>query len=251
MSEAENQKILHLWRSAVASDLRLLMRFHDRETDLEWLETLKEQDFPHNLGLKLQSEIGITCCDLMRQAIKALPTTIDSNYLENLAADFAAIYLNHRLQASPCESVWIDEEGLMHQEAMFQVRQWYQQYELAAENWRIRPDDHLVLQLAFIAHLFELDTKIETLQQAAQFLDEHLLRWINDFAKRVAAHCNTDYYAGINLLTAQYLEELRDILAELLAKPRPTAKEIEKRLRPQKTIEPVPMQYVPGTGPSW
>jgi len=47
MSEAENQKILHLWRSAVASDLRLLMRFHDRETDLEWLETLKEQDFPN------------------------------------------------------------------------------------------------------------------------------------------------------------------------------------------------------------
>ena len=239
MSEAENQEILHLWRSAVASDLRLLMRFHDRETDLELLETLK--DFPDNLGLKLQNEVSIKCCDLMRQAIKALPTTIDSKLLDHLAADFAAIYLNHRLQASPCESVWIDEEGLMQQEAMFQVRQWYQQYGLAAENWRIRPDDHLVLQLAFIAHLFELDTKIETLQQAALFLDEHLLRWINDFAKRVAAHCNTDYYARLNLLTEQYLEELRDILAELLAKPRPTSEEIEKRLLPQKTIEPVPM----------
>jgi len=38
-----------------------------------------------------------------------------------LAADFAAIYLNHSIQASPCESVWLDEEGLMRQQPMFKV----------------------------------------------------------------------------------------------------------------------------------
>jgi putative dimethyl sulfoxide reductase chaperone len=251
MSETENQEILKLWRSAVANDLRLFIRCHDRESDLALLEIFKAQNFPDNLGLKLQNEVSIRTYDLMRQAIKALPTMIDSDLLDNLAADFAGIYLNHSLQASPCESVWIDDEGLMHQEAMFQVRHWYQQYGLMAENWRMRSDDHLVLQLNFIAYLFELDSKIETLQQAAQFLDEHLLRWINDFAQRVAAHCKTDYYAGVNLLTAQYLDELRDILAELLGEARPTAEEIEKRLRSEKQGEELPMQYLPGVGPSW
>ncbi|OAD21328.1 anaerobic dehydrogenase-like component, partial [Candidatus Thiomargarita nelsonii] len=213
--------ILFTWRQAVADDLRLLMRLHEREADSALLETLKNINFPDNLGLKLQSEAGATCCDFMRQAIKALPASIDSTVLDKLAADFAAIYLNHTLQASPCESVWFDDEALMHQEAMFQVRDWYKKYGLAAENWRMRSDDHLVLQLEFIAHLFELDK----LGEAAPFLDEHLLRWIGHFAQRVADHCATDYYAGLSMLTAQYLEDLRDLLAAFLDEARPSAEE--------------------------
>ncbi len=209
----EPKAILSLWRKAVADDLRLFMRLHDRETDLELLEILKNQSFPDNLGLKLQSKAGIACCNFMHQTIKTLPNIIDNKFLDHLAADFAAIYLNHTFLASPCESVWFDKEGLKCQHTMFQVRHWYKKYGLAAENWRQRPDDHLVLQLAFIAYLFELDDNTIALQEIEQFLNEHLLRWISDFAKRVAHHCATDYYAGVNKLTAQYLEELQDLIS--------------------------------------
>ena len=40
---------------------------------------------------------------------------------DELAADFAAIYLTHGLSASPYESVWLDEEGLAMQGPMFQT----------------------------------------------------------------------------------------------------------------------------------
>jgi TorA maturation chaperone TorD len=47
------------------------------------------------------------------------------------------------------------------------------------------------------------------------------LRWIEEFAERVADRCSTRFYAGLALLTAAYLDELRDLLARLLDQPRP------------------------------
>jgi len=56
-----------------------------------------------------------------------------------------------------------------------------------------------VLQLQFLAHLFSLDDQQETLREAARFLDEHPLRWVEQFARRVAARCQTPFYAGLSL----------------------------------------------------
>jgi hypothetical protein len=83
-------------------------------------------------------------------------------------------------------------------------------------------------------------------------LDEHLLRWVDDFALRVASRCETRLYAGLALLTAAYLEELRDLLAEILGVPRPSPEEVAERLRPDR---PAPVEvegpYLPGVAPSW
>ena len=73
--------------------------------------------------------------------------------LDILAAEYADIYLNNSLQAFPCESVWLDQEGLTMQEPMFQVREWYGRFGLQVEDWRKRTDDHLVNQLRFAAHM--------------------------------------------------------------------------------------------------
>jgi putative dimethyl sulfoxide reductase chaperone len=207
---------------------------------------LRELGFPDALGLRLQGVQGRSALQAMHECMLRLPADIDAGPLDRLAADFADIYLNHRLRAAPSESVWLDEDSLMMQEPMFQVRAWYRRWGLAAEDWRRFPDDHLCLQLLFIAHLF---TRGE-LKAAAQFMDEHLLRWLTDFAVRVANRCGTDFYAGLAVLTGAYLEELRDLLAELLEQPRPSPEEIGKRMRrhtPQEQEAP----YLPGVAPSW
>lgn len=83
-------------------------------------------------------------------------------------------------------------------------------------------------------------------------MDEHILRWIGDFAKRVSARCASGFYAGLAQLTAVYLEELRDILAEILDQRRPDAEEIEERMRPKAIVAVEgPAPYVPGIAPSW
>jgi len=141
------------------------------------------------------------------------------------------------------------------QQPMFEVRGWYEQYGMTAENWRTRSEDHLALQLQFIARLLDkagdAGQSPELLQSVARFLDEHLLRWINDFGQRVAQRCATGFYAGSALLTASYLEALRSLLEQLLDQPRPSAEEIEQRMKPKSEPVEVPLTYMPGTSASW
>lgn len=211
---------LEEWQKTIYSDLELLRLLHDREPDAELLAFLQTSGFPHWLGLRLEEKAQETCLSFMAEVIQGFPANIEQPLLDELAADFAAIYLNHSIQASPCESVWLDEEGLMRQQPMFAVRAWYKEYGLEVENWRLRTDDHLVCQLQFIGHLFSQEADpIRNLQQAAHFMDEHILLWIKPFAQRVSQRAATPYYAGLALLTASYLETLREVLAEFLDLP--------------------------------
>lgn len=213
----DENALITQFRSHVAEDLQILAVLQKHEITQTLLKELKQVNFPDNFGLRLQTSEGEEACELIRKVMTNLPETIDLVLLDDLAADFAAIYLNNSFHASPYESVWLSEDHLIHEESMFEVRKWYEKYNLVAENWRTMADDHIALQLQFLAHLFCLNNKQETLKQAARFLDEHLLQWVEQFTHRVAARCQTPFYAGLNLFVAQYLKELREILAEILA----------------------------------
>jgi TorA maturation chaperone TorD len=248
----EQKQTLRLFREYAAEDLELLAALHDREPDAGILKGLNQLDFPWDLGLHLESEQGIHALQLMSQALTALPNPPDQNDLDELAADYASIYLNHNIQASPEESVWLDEDHLICQDSMFQVRNWLEKYGLQAENWRMRPDDHLVYQLKFIAHLLRRNDDL--LEKTACFMDEHLLRWIGDFSQRVLQRGATPYFAGLAMLTASYCEELRDLIALITAQPRPAPEDIEERMN-SRTVTATrtndqPPSYMPGIGPA-
>lgn len=237
----------------VTEDLLTLAVLHDRELDRERILALWDGCYSEFLGLRLSSEQGREALSRFRKGLTDIPTVLDQQTLDILAADYADIYLNHSFGASPCESVWIDEENLIMQEPMFQIREHYKMHGLEVPDWRLRTDDHLVYQLHFLSHLFGGAAPKSDLEPAARFMDEHILRWIGAFAERVSARSTTGFYAGLAQLTAAYLEELRELLAEILDQPRPDAEEIEERMRPKPVGVPVegPAAYVPGAEPSW
>lgn len=240
---------------AVSEDLLLLALLHDRELTAQTLDALRQEGVEDLLGLRLASPAAREALNLLRQGLSDIPDPPDMQTLDILAAEYADIYLNHGLEASPCESVWLDEDGLIMQEPMFQIRGWYQRYGLTVTNWRLRTDDHLVNQLQFIAFLLTGEVSTPRLQEATRFLDEHLLRWIGSFASRVAARSRTRFYGGLASLTTAYLEEFRDLSADLLGCPRPSAAEIEERLGPPREILghaiKGPLPYRPSAGPGW
>lgn len=238
------------FRAAAALDLITLAALHHAELDDERLAQLRLVGFPESMGVRLMSEPGREATALMCAAVQQLPTPMPQALRDELAADYAAIYLTYAYRASPCESVWLDQENLGMQAPMFQVREIYRRYQLAAPDWRMRPDDHLVLELHFLAHLMQ-DDHPEALAEAARFLDEHLLRWLPLFAQRVSHRCATAFYAGAVRLTAAYCDELRDLLAALLGVPRPSAAEIEARMQPRSAPRETLLAYVPGVAPSW
>lgn len=238
--------------AAAAEDLALLSLLHDRELDRDLVLALWEHCSEAFLGVGLRSPRGREAERLFREGLAEIPAGRGRQAMDRLAADYADIYLTHALRVSPCESVWLTEEGLTMQEPMFRVRAWYQRHGLAVADWRRRTDDHLVCQLRFLAHLFRQDAGEETLADAARFLDEHLLCWIDAFAQRVSTRCATPFYAGLALLTAAWLDEVRDLLAEVLDEPRPSAQEVAARRAAQRS-EPVevPGPWVPGAAPGW
>jgi TorA maturation chaperone TorD len=239
---------------ALREDLLLLALLHDRELDRETLMGLRQDCAGAFLGLELEGARARSALQLFRQGVDDVPEELDQDTLDILAAEYADIYLNYTLQTSPYESVWTDEDGLTMQEAMFEIRDWYRSHGLAVENWRMRADDHLVTQLQFLGYLLDGEPTPARLEEVSRFLDEHLLRWVGAFAERVSDRCKTRLYAGLADLTAAYLDEARDLAAQLLDSPRPSAEEIEERTRRKRAagIEvPAPAPFAPGSAPSW
>jgi TorA maturation chaperone TorD len=236
--------------SGVALDLLILAQLHDRELTDTDVKRLQQDRFPETLAFRLQSDKAREAMTILAHVVADL--TMDERQHDDLAADFAAIYLTHGLGASPYESVWLDDDGLAMQQPMFDIRARYAQYGLEVPDWRKRSDDHLVFQLQFIATLLE-DAQPSALTDAATFLDAHTLRWLPDFAGRVATRANTPFYASLAVLTACHLDELRDVLAEILDEPRPNLEELAQAEAPTVDEEPLPMpgRYVPGSAPSW
>lgn len=238
------------FRRLVAEDLLVLALLHHSEPSPELLDSIRANDSPLGLGLALQSSAGQDALQAMASAFTGLPAQLDQTIINQYAADYADIYLTNGYGASPHESVWLDEDHLMRQEPMFQVRAYYHRHGLTAGNWRTRPEDHLALELQFLAHLFEPE-RGDTLAEVARFMDDHLLRWLPLFSKRVAERCRTRLFAALALLTVAYCEELRDLLAQILAEPRPTPEEIEQRMKPKRGPALAVSSFVPGQGPTW
>ncbi len=241
-------------RAALAEDLDQLIRLHDRELDEGTFMALREVSFPENFALVLRAGT-----DLLRQTLAGakqgedVAQTFDSNVLDFLAADYAAIYLTCAFGASPYESVWVSEEHLACEQPMFELREVYARHGLCVSNWRQRYDDHFVLQMQFFLHLLRADDT--DWRVAGNVLDEHLLYWIGDFASRVAARCNTPFYAGLILATVDWLEQARDLIAEQCAAPRLPREVVSARLQEKFTVQKAsvaPLKFMPGgTGPSW
>lgn len=241
---------LTAFRTQVADDLLLLATLHDREPAPELLQQLKSLDFPHCLTFVPDTGPAAEAASRLQQGLSEIPEDPDQDIIDELAADYASIYLNHTIAASPEESVWLDEDSLMCQDSMFQVRSWFESEGLGIPDWRLRPDDHLVYQLQFIAHLLHKDNSMETLTEIATFMDEHLLRWLGNFGERVMARCDTSYFAGLAAITATSCEEFRDILSDILQQPRPSREEVELRMKPKPVAHEVPVSFMPGVGPT-
>ncbi len=232
---------------AAAEDLRLLARLHDRELDRELYRALRAMPFRDRLALELRTPEALAALAGLEEGLARLPAEPGEEVLDLLAADFAGLYLTYAFRVGCSESVWLTEDGLERQEPMFEVREWYRHYGLRAENWRLRPDDHLVHQIRFLAFLLEHPAETAA-RDAARFADRHLRRWLGDFAEGAGRRCHSRFYADLARFTHAYVEELRDLLVAITGEPRwrppPPGS-------PSGCGEAAVVAYLPGAGPGW
>ncbi|HPE60437.1 MAG TPA: molecular chaperone TorD family protein [Thiolinea sp.] len=252
--QTDDKALIQAFCTQAAADLRLLADLHALELTPAGLQSLRDLGLPDALVLQPGGFNAELARSLLRDSLQQEPTP---DFMDQLATDFAAIYLNGSLHAHPSESVWLDDEELVCQQPMFEVRACYARHALAIPDWRRLPDDHLVNELLFVAHLLDQAAgqpePQALLEETAQFLDEHLLRWLMPFSERVSQRCQTRFYAALAMLTGLGVEQLRDLLAGMLDVARPTPEELEARFKAQalKAAEPQALRYFPGMAAGW
>ncbi|MFB2594534.1 molecular chaperone [Paracoccus sp. p4-l81] len=236
--------------AAGAEALAILIRLHDREVDQDLIDALRQMDAGGLFQAMLTGQDGNLAARAFAEALAMLPDRLDDATLDQLAVDFADIYLNHGLRISPNGSVWLTEDQLERQLPMFEVREWYDHYGVSVPNWRIRSDDHIVHELEFVAHLLRQGTAPAAVD-AGRFLDRHVLPWVPEFGRRVAKRAAQPLTATTGLLTAMYLDALREMIAAITGVPRGPVEQRpdEKPVRQAEPLENA--AYVPGMSVSW
>ncbi len=196
--------------SRTAEDLGTLSWLHASEHGAAVWRDMLDAGFPQGLVLLPADDPAMTAMGQALQALAARNQAGDPRLDDELAVDYAAIYLTHALRASPCESVWLDEDHLMWQGPTFAVRAFYSRHGMGVNDWREMPDDHLSHELAFIAALLARGE----FGAAHDFLTQHLLAWLPAFAARVAQRAGTQVYAALAVLTAQACLALKESLEQ-------------------------------------
>lgn len=223
------------WGRWVAEDLSLLSRLHARELDSGLWAGLQAAQFPNGA-------MFVTGSELLRESLN------QNVSLDQEAAEYSSIYLTGEYHATPHESAWTDEEGLLRQSAMFEVRGVLEKSQFVVRDWANFPEDHLGVQLEFLAALVGRGDQASW-TTAAEFLKAHPLKWINLFAQKVTARSGSQFYAGLSQWTAEYLWELRRGLESALDL------EILDRANLAVSVPKAPpaeeSRFMPGQGPSW
>jgi hypothetical protein len=110
---------------SLADDAETLALIHSSELSPSMLTELRSIGFPDNLGLLPAGPSAAEAWTAMRCALDLLKADADATEFDRLAADYASIYLTSGYGVSPCESTWFDDDHLICQDAMFQLREVY------------------------------------------------------------------------------------------------------------------------------
>lgn len=142
----------------------------------------------------------------------------DPAQLAALTWDFNRLFVGPgEMLATPWESVYRSKTKLTFQEPTLQVRALYERFGVQTPAVHREPDDHLGLELAFVATLSDLAARAASGNNTTQlarcfkaerdFLQDHLLAWAPNCLALVEEHAETDYYRGAALLALGSLAE--------------------------------------------
>lgn len=200
---------------------RFLSRLYEKEVDAELLDQMRRMDLSVEEG---PSDL-IEGYRLLKRYLEKAGETAAAD----LAAQFARIFLGGGPRegdgAFPYESVYRSPERLMMQEAREQVARIFDESGVGRATGCNLPEDHIALELAFMAHLCretfraleanDADAARALLVKQDRFLGERLLTWAAAFSADVERLATNEFYKGVARITVGYLAMDRDLIGGL------------------------------------
>jgi len=200
---------------------RFLSRCFEVEIDADFAREIADE-------FSLVSEDGelVESFALLREEVKDL----DEQGLEKLAVLFNRAFFGMgpktAQKAFPYESVYTSAEGIMMQEAFARTVKAYQEAHCAKNPEFPEPEDHVAVQLAFMACLCEksagylreddLEQAERSLQEQIEFLETHLLNWIEPFLTDLKESVEEGFYWHLASFTLEFLVKDDSALNEVM-----------------------------------
>lgn len=186
---------------------RLLYAYPERD----WLQALLDEDLLTSAPLAAEHPDTARGLALMREWAAAVGPTLDPAALDDLRADYTGLFLGPgKVLAPPWESVYFSEERLLFQGETHAVRDWYARFGMRVEHEGSEPDDHIGLELLFLAEL--AGRELEAIEQGRidmavgpraarrDFAAAHPARWVGPWCEQVLQHGRTHLYRGAALV---------------------------------------------------
>lgn len=213
------------WKSTLVGEMLLfgmLGKALQAYPEKEWLQPLVDEDVFSQSPLETKHQDYETGLSLLQSWSKKIWDVNAVDRFEDLQVDYTRLFIGPgKVLAPPWESVYFGKNRSLFQQETLQVRLWYRRFGLESEKLHKEPDDHIGMELSFIANLSQralraLEEKDETrflklLQAQRQFIAEHPLKWVSSWCSLVEEHSRTDFYRGLAILTRSTLFILADV----------------------------------------
>jgi putative dimethyl sulfoxide reductase chaperone len=187
--------------------------------DKAWLQSLVEGEVFAEAPFASEQPSVVSALQLLQ----AWSRGVNDQTIEDVRVDYTRLFIGPgKVLTPPWESVHFSEERLTFQQETLQVREWYRRFGLQVERLYQEPDDHIGLELEFVAHLAKQGlVALEQSDQARfdqlldaqkQFIVEHPGRWAFDWCAMIEEQAHTDFYRGMAMLTRGALTEITQVL---------------------------------------
>jgi len=195
----------------------LLAAVFRAEPDEVFLDKLKSSRF-FRVFLEMGIDLG-----------KEFNTTPSPQLAEDLAIEYARLFIGPGPHLSPHESIYVDDEGGkggLWGTVTVKVKKFIESAGLDYQTAFTGLPDHISVELEFMQKLasseFENRTGGENSKAdwctgvQKKFIDEHLSRWAPEFCDQVSERTSEQFYCEMAKLAKNYLEFDRQLLAEKL-----------------------------------
>ncbi|WP_314921171.1 molecular chaperone TorD family protein [Slackia exigua] len=205
-----------------ATFYRTLAYYYLHELTEEQIESIASQDL----------EIFEDASSLISEGyadMKAYLRRVDTGTRQQLAVDYAHTFLaagNYEtFAATPYESVFTSEEGLMMQDARDEVYKMYCVEQMQPNEELRIPEDHVSFEFEFMALLIDrlndglaagdFERALRYAERCRAFNADHQLNWIDDLCDAIVDVAETVFYVGVSKITRGFIHDETDVASDM------------------------------------
>lgn len=194
-------------------------RVFSHDPEREFISQVRDENLLEEWPLETSVEDKASL-DLLTSCIADL----DEQEMALLQDDYNALFVIPDSAVPVWESVWTTKERLLFGDPTFAVREAYARYGVVAPKLNNEPDDHIGLELDFMARLFALSADAmeagdtvkadECAEDAKSFYHDHFGKWAKDCLVEIESKSVTEYYTSMARLCMSMVDSLPRILAQ-------------------------------------